>query len=106
VQERENTEAQEATKQGDATLDGLDEWMANFKAIAQVALEEHPQWAGRRRPVGEAGLWGDPPGTQSSEEGLRSAGARPGPRSNMSACQHERCFLGGAERLVGRARWL
>ena len=80
--------------------------MANFKAIAQVALEEHPQWVGRRRPVGEAGLRGDPSGIQSSEEGLRSAGAGPGPRPNVPACQHRHWLLGGAERMVVRARWL
>ena len=44
VQEKEKGEAQEATKQRDAKLDALDGWMSDFKAIAQVALEEHSQW--------------------------------------------------------------
>ncbi len=44
VQEREKGEAQEATKLRDARLDELDQWMADFKAIAQLALEENPQW--------------------------------------------------------------
>jgi hypothetical protein len=44
VQEKEKGEAQEATKLRDAKMDALDAWLADFKAIAQVALEEHPQW--------------------------------------------------------------
>ncbi len=44
IQEKEKGEAQEATKLRDAKMDALDIWMADFKAIAQVALEEHPQW--------------------------------------------------------------
>jgi hypothetical protein len=42
-QRLETGEAQEATKKRDAKLDELDEWMADFKAIARVALEDHPQ---------------------------------------------------------------
>jgi len=44
AQEKEKGEAQDATKQRDASLDALDRWMSDFKAIAQVALEENAQW--------------------------------------------------------------
>ena len=44
VQEKEKGEAQDATKLRDAKLDALDTWMSDFKAIATVALDEHPQW--------------------------------------------------------------
>ncbi|MCP4548036.1 MAG: hypothetical protein GY835_16345 [bacterium] len=44
VQKKETGEAQEATKLRDAKLDELDEWMSDFKAVAQVALEENGQW--------------------------------------------------------------
>lgn len=42
-QEAEKGEAQEATKQRDAALDALDEWVTDFKAIAEVALIASPQ---------------------------------------------------------------
>jgi len=44
VQEKEKGEAQDATKQRDASLDAMDAWMSDFKAIARVALEENAQW--------------------------------------------------------------
>jgi len=44
VQKKETGEAQEATKLRDAKLDELDEWMSDFKVVAQVALEENGQW--------------------------------------------------------------
>jgi hypothetical protein len=42
-QEREKGEAQAATKARDALLAELDEWLADFKAVAQVALADSPQ---------------------------------------------------------------
>jgi hypothetical protein len=44
VQEKEKGEAQEATRLRDARLDELDQWLSDFKAIAQLAMDEHPQW--------------------------------------------------------------
>jgi hypothetical protein len=43
AQDRERGEAQEATLARDAKLDELDQWLADFKAIAQVALSDSPQ---------------------------------------------------------------
>ena len=43
AQDKERGEAQEATKARDAKLDELDQWLADYKAIAQVALDESPQ---------------------------------------------------------------
>jgi hypothetical protein len=43
VQEREKGQAQEATKTRDARLDDLSEWLADFKAVAEVALADAPQ---------------------------------------------------------------
>jgi predicted RecB family endonuclease len=43
VQEREKGEAQDATKRRDASIDDLDAWMSDFRAIARIALEDQPQ---------------------------------------------------------------
>ncbi len=42
-QEREKGEAQDATQVRDAVLDELDEWLSDFKAVAQVALADMGQ---------------------------------------------------------------
>ncbi|MCB0226906.1 MAG: hypothetical protein KDI02_24630 [Anaerolineae bacterium] len=42
-QEGEKGDAQEATKQRDAALEALDEWLGDFKEIAEVALIASPQ---------------------------------------------------------------
>ncbi len=43
AQDRERGEAQEATEIRDAKLDELDQWLADYKAIAEVALSDSPQ---------------------------------------------------------------
>jgi hypothetical protein len=43
VQDKERGEAQTVTKLRDANLDELDQWLADYKAIAQVALNDSPQ---------------------------------------------------------------
>ena len=43
VQDKERGEAQEATLVRDAKLDELDEWVARYKQVAQLALEDSPQ---------------------------------------------------------------
>ena len=43
AQDRERGEAQEATQMRDAKMDELDQWTADYKAIAQVALSDSPQ---------------------------------------------------------------
>lgn len=43
AQEREKGEAQEATQARDAKLDELADWLDDFKAVAQVALDEDAQ---------------------------------------------------------------
>ncbi len=43
AQDKERGEAQEATQARDAKLDELDQWVADYKVIAQVALADSPQ---------------------------------------------------------------
>ena len=43
TQEQEKGDAQDATAARDAAVDALDDWMADFRAIARVALEDQPQ---------------------------------------------------------------
>jgi len=43
-QEKEKGEARDATEKRDAKLDAMDRWMADFKAIALIALGDNPQW--------------------------------------------------------------
>jgi hypothetical protein len=43
AQDKERGEAQEATKLRDAKLDELDQWLADYKVIAEVALAPSPQ---------------------------------------------------------------
>ncbi len=43
AQDRERGEAQEATLARDAKLDALDQWLADYKAVAQIALAASPQ---------------------------------------------------------------
>ncbi len=42
-QEGQKGEAQQATKVRDAKLDEMDQWVADFKVIAGVALADNPQ---------------------------------------------------------------
>lgn len=43
AQEKERGEAQEATQQRNAAIEALDEWLADFKVVARIALEDSPQ---------------------------------------------------------------
>ena len=43
VQNKERGEAQEATQLRDAKLDELDQWVADYKVIAEIALADSPQ---------------------------------------------------------------
>jgi len=40
---REKGESQDATSQKDNAFDDLKEWMSEFKAVAKIALADHPQ---------------------------------------------------------------
>ncbi len=43
MQEHKRGGAQEATKQRDAKLDELDQWLATYKVVTEVALSDTPQ---------------------------------------------------------------
>ncbi|MFO7684236.1 MAG: hypothetical protein R6X34_29755 [Chloroflexota bacterium] len=43
LQDNERGEAQEATQLRDAKLDELDQWLADYKKIAEIALSDSPQ---------------------------------------------------------------
>ncbi|MEE8307468.1 MAG: hypothetical protein V3R81_09395 [Gammaproteobacteria bacterium] len=43
TQQREKGEAQTATKERDAALDALDEWLNEFKTVAKIALADNAQ---------------------------------------------------------------
>ena len=43
AQEQEKGEAQEATQKRNAAIEALDEWLADFKVVARIALEDTPQ---------------------------------------------------------------
>lgn len=43
AQEKEKGEAQDATQQRNAAISALDEWLADFKVVARIALEDNPQ---------------------------------------------------------------
>ncbi|MBK7176651.1 MAG: hypothetical protein IPH82_05620 [Chloroflexi bacterium] len=43
MQQTEIGEAQDATKARDAKLDELDDWVNDFRGIAEVALADRPQ---------------------------------------------------------------
>ena len=43
AQEKEKGEAQESTQQRDAAMEALEEWLSDFKVVAQIALEDTPQ---------------------------------------------------------------
>ncbi len=42
-QEDEKAEAQQATRERDAALDALDDWLAEFHVVARIALTQTPQ---------------------------------------------------------------
>jgi hypothetical protein len=43
AQEQEKGEAQAATKQRDAAIEALADWLSDFKVVAKIALEDSPQ---------------------------------------------------------------
>ena len=43
AQEQERGEAQEATQKRNAAIEALDEWLADFRVVARIALEDTPQ---------------------------------------------------------------
>ncbi len=43
AQEREKGEAQDATRQRDAAIEALSEWLSEFRVVARIALEDTPQ---------------------------------------------------------------
>ena len=43
-QAKEDGESQAATKERDAAVDEMDQWMADFKVVARIALKDHDQW--------------------------------------------------------------
>ena len=43
-QAKEMGEAQAATKERDAALDDLDQWLSDFNTVAKIALKNHDQW--------------------------------------------------------------
>jgi len=43
AQEKERGEAQDATKQRDAAIAALETWLADFKVVARIALQDTPQ---------------------------------------------------------------
>ena len=43
VQDREKTQAQQATKDRDAVFKALNEWLAKFREVARIALADSPQ---------------------------------------------------------------
>jgi hypothetical protein len=43
AQEQEKGEAQEATQERNAAIEALDNWLADFRVVARIALEDDPQ---------------------------------------------------------------
>jgi hypothetical protein len=43
AQEQEKGEAQAATQERDAAIEALDDWLADFRVVARIALEDDPQ---------------------------------------------------------------